>query len=276
MVAGRTFATKTSGTAVSVLRTTKTSRRRGRRSDGHVHGGLQRSASAPPRTPRRSTAGRPLPELVFEPHLFARSAINRDRHAQPNHQSRAALRYGRSARRLRRARIFCHRPHRCTSHIRQPARPRAAGCVAHPASKTRSVASGSRRSVGPRTSPPLPACFTLTTIGNGSNSRCERFSHGVFHWSAGNLRQPVRRLPLIKPSPEIEHCLLFLVLRSTSHERCLRWFVAALDHATRWARSRTSPPPPPTAATPRTRRGRRRTCARIPAAPRRALRGGAD
>ena len=50
--------------------------------------------------------------------------------------------------------------------------------------------------------------------------------------SAGTLRQPVRRLPLNKPSPEIEHCLLFLILRSTSHERCLRWFVAALDPAT--------------------------------------------
>ena len=57
VVSGRTFATKTSVTAVSVPRSTKSvSSVRTSVQTGHVHGGLQRSASAPPRMSRRSTA----------------------------------------------------------------------------------------------------------------------------------------------------------------------------------------------------------------------------
>ena len=57
-VAGLTFATKTSWTAVSVPWSTKSvSSTRTSVRTGHVQGGLQRSASAPPRTSRQSTAG---------------------------------------------------------------------------------------------------------------------------------------------------------------------------------------------------------------------------
>ena len=58
-VAGLTFATKTSGTAVSVPWSTKSvSSTRTSVRTGHVQCGLQRSASALPRTSRRSIAGR--------------------------------------------------------------------------------------------------------------------------------------------------------------------------------------------------------------------------
>ena len=96
--------------------------------------------------------------------------------AKPPKSRRSSI--GRSPRPPRRARACSHRPYRSTSHHRPPARRGAAGCVAHPASKTRTVASGSSRSAGTRVSPPLPACFTPTTGGSGRNSRVRAVQTG--------------------------------------------------------------------------------------------------
>ena len=103
---------------------------------------------------------------------------------------------------------------------------RCLGCAVLRASNRRSAASGSNCSAATRTLPPFP----YVPLPSTDESDC---LHRVRAVRAGRLpvgrrvtpssaRQKPAGLLHTAVTPETEHRLLFLLLRATSHERCLR------------------------------------------------------